>query len=100
MDKHRYGYYADGRVTNVTVWEGHAWTFTRDAAGRMTALDYPAPSGVSGAWTHDVNHKVSGWSYNNGSPIAGAARSRDAAGVTTVLAVALEGLLLGHQLGR
>ena len=77
----RYGYDADGRVTNVTDWAGHAWTFTRDAAGRLTALNYPAPSGVSGSWTYDANHKVSGWSYNNGSPLAGRTITRDDAGV-------------------
>jgi RHS repeat-associated protein len=83
LGKQRYGCDADGRVTNVTDWAGHAWTFTRDAAGRLTALDYPAPSGVSGSWTHDANHKVSGWTYNNGSPIAGRTITRDAAGVKT-----------------
>ena len=75
----RYGYDADGRVTNVTDWAGHAWTPTLDAAGRMTALSYP--NGVSGYWAHDTNHKVSGWSYTGGSPIAGRTITRDEAGV-------------------
>jgi RHS repeat-associated protein len=77
----RYAHDLDGRVTNVTDWANHAWTFTRDAAGRMTAL--ACPNGVSGSWTHDANHKVSGWSYNNGSPLAGRTITRDDAGVKT-----------------
>jgi YD repeat-containing protein len=76
-----YAYDLDGHVTNVTDWANHAWTFTRDAAGRLGTMT--CPNGVSGSWTHDGNHRVSGWSYNNGSPLAGRTITRDEAGIKT-----------------
>ena len=77
-----YSYDADGRVINVTDWAGRSWTFSRDAAGRLTALSYP--NGVAGAWAHDARHSVASWSYASGAtPIAGRTITRDEAGVKT-----------------
>jgi len=72
---------ADSRVTNVTDWAGHTWTFARDAAGRMTGMAYP--NGIAGAWSYDASHAVVSWNYTGTSNLPGRTITRDAMGLKT-----------------
>jgi RHS repeat-associated protein len=77
----QYALDADGNVTNVTDWSNHAWSITRDAAGRMTALAYP--NNINGTWGYDASSAVTSWGYTGGTNLPGRSITRDTMGLKT-----------------
>ena len=68
-------YDAEGRLTAVTDWSGHTWTFTYDGAGKSTGGT--SPGNVTHAFTYDDAGQLSGWSVG---AVTGRTIERDAAG--------------------
>jgi YD repeat-containing protein len=63
----------DGLLSSVKDWQGNTWTFTRDAAGRLTMLGAP---NTSSAFTYDDANRLTSW---NVGTIAGRQITYDAA---------------------
>jgi len=71
-------YDPDGRLTAVSDWLGHTWTFVWDGAGKPTGGS--SPGGIVATSHYDAAGRLSAWSVGS---LAGRTITRDEAGLKT-----------------
>jgi RHS repeat-associated protein len=71
-------YDPDGRLSSVSDWLGHTWTFTWDGAGKPTGGT--VPGGIVATNHYDAAGRLSSWSVGS---LAGRTITRDLAGLKT-----------------
>ncbi len=69
-------YDTDGRLTTVSDWLGHTWSFTHDGASKPTSV--LSPGGIAATNRYDAAGRLESWSVGT---LAGRAITRDAAGL-------------------
>jgi len=69
-------YDADGRLTTVSDWLGHTWSFAWDGVGKPTGSS--SPGGIAATNHYDAVGRLSSWQIGS---LAGRIITRDAAGL-------------------